>query len=136
MVNVGTIITDFRLYYYLKIYHYILIGFISIAAFEAQGQTCCTGSAPITGSVQVSPIGANQWQINLSVDYNNISDLIQENVNTGDDYLSRSTTTLLLQGSYGFGKGYGVSVLIPFVQHLENISVQGDLNTAQNAALG
>jgi len=120
----------------LKIIKYIAIVIILASVYEANSQTCCTGSAPITGSVSVSPIEANQWLINLSVDYNNISDLIQENVNTGDDYLSRTTTTLLLQGSYGFGKGFGVSVLIPFVQHSENITSLGDINTTRNAAVG
>lgn len=103
---------------------------------EAFGQTCCTGSAPITGAFRVSPLESNQWQFNLSVDYNNISDLIQENVNIGDDYLSRSTTTFLLQGSYGIGNGFGVSVLIPVVNHSESITSQGDVITNRNASIG
>jgi hypothetical protein len=61
---------------------------------------------------------------------------MQANVNTGDDYLSRTTVTVLLQGSYGFGKGFGASILLPFVLQSEHISSVGDTNTRRNSAIG
>jgi len=100
------------------------------------GQTCCTGSAPITGAVRVTPMMANEWQINFSFDYNNIADLIQENVATGDDFLSRTTTTYLLQSSYGFAKGYAISLLIPYVSHSESITSVGNTTTTRQSDLG
>ena len=105
-------------------------------AINAKGQTCCTGSAPITGAVRVSQLDAKQWQLTFSYDYNNISDLIQENISLNDDYLSRTTTTLLIQGSYGLGKGYGVSVLMPIVQHTESLLSATDKSTTKNTDIG
>ncbi len=107
-----------------------------IVAIKAEGQTCCTGSAPITGAVRVSSLEANQWQFTFSYDYNNISDLIQDNVKLNDDYLSRTTTTLLLQSSYGIGKGFGISMLLPIVQHTETVLIATDKSILMNTDLG
>jgi hypothetical protein len=112
-----------------------LIALVSLA-INAEGQTCCTGAAPITGAVRVAGLDANQWQFTFSYDYNNISELLQDNVNLNDDYLSRTTTTLLLQSSYGFGKGFGISVLIPIAQHFESALIGTDKSTLKNTDLG
>jgi hypothetical protein len=117
---------------YLK--YLSLIALLTLANV-AIGQTCCTGSAPITGSVRVNPIGTKQWQLNISYDFNNISDLILENSTLNDDYLSRTTTTIFLQTSYGLGKGYGISVLMPVVQHTETNRTAIN-NTTRNTDIG
>ena len=118
---------------YLK--YFSLIALLLIA-FNARGQTCCTGSAPIIGAVNVGAIEANQWQLNFSYDFNNISDLIQENDLLKDDYLSRTTTTIFIQGTYGFGHGYGISVLMPVVQHTETIQNSTTQTTTRNTDFG
>lgn len=118
---------------YLKDFSLIILLLI---AFNASGQTCCTGSAPITGSVNIGAIEANQWQLNFSYDFNNISDLVQENDLLNDDYLSRTTTTMFIQGTYGFSRGYGISVLMPVVQHTETIQNSTIQSTTKNTDLG
>jgi hypothetical protein len=120
----------------LSYYNYLSLMVLLTMAIKASGQTCCTGSAPITGSVRVGPIGANQWQANFSYDYNNIADLVQENNNLNADYISRTTTTMFLQASYGFGKGYGISMLMPVIQHTETIRRAADIMTTKNTDIG
>ncbi len=100
----------------------ILCGFVFLLTTSLYAQTCCTGSAPITGSIRISSIDSKQWNINVIADYNYISDLFIENEKIDEDLITRATNTILLQTNYGISDKLSVSVIIPYIDKWEKTS--------------
>lgn len=93
-----------------------------LIGYPVSSQTCCTGSAPITGSIRISSIDSKQWNINVIADYNYISDLFLEDEEIDEDLITRATNTVLLQTNYGISDKLSVSVVIPYINKWEKTS--------------
>jgi hypothetical protein len=97
----------------------LLLNFSLLLIPEGSAQTCCTGSAPITGSIQISQIDSKQWNINVIADHNYIGDLFIEDEEIQEDLIIRATNTVLLQTNYGLTNRLSASIVLPFVNKWE-----------------
>ena len=107
----------------LKTQVILLISLIALLlSSRLYAQTCCTGSAPITGSIRVSSIDTKQWSIAIIADHNYIGDLFIEDEEIEEDLIIRATNTFLLQTSYGVTDKLSVSAVLPYINKWEKTS--------------
>lgn len=99
--------------------------------YELRAQTCCTGSAPITGSIKISALQKKQFNLNLIFDYNKISDFYLETEKVNENYLSRITNTLLLQANYGITNRLNFSLVIPIINKSEEVIIN-NISTSES----
>ncbi len=98
---------------------FISISFHIILDSQVKAQTCCTGSAPITGSIRISSIASKQWNLNIIADHNNMSDLYLDDSEVDEELITRATNTVLLQTNYGFSDRLSLSLVVPVVNKWE-----------------
>lgn len=107
----------------LKYYTVVFLLFLITTSLKLEAQTCCTGSAPITGSIKISTLQKKQFNFNLIFDHNNISDFYLDTEKVNEDYLSRITNTILLQTNYGITNRLNLSLVIPVINKSEQVVV-------------
>lgn len=100
----------------------LLYGLIFLLSSRLYAQTCCTGTAPITGLMRVSSIDTKQWSVAIIADHNYIGDLFIEDEEIQEDLIIRATNTILLQTNYGITNNLSVSVVLPYVGKWEKTS--------------
>lgn len=121
----------------LKTRKNILLYFILIAiSHNLSAQTCCTGSAPITGSIKISALQKKQLNFNLIYDHNKISDFYLDSEKLDEDYLSRITNTLLLQSNYGITNRLNLSLVVPIINKSEQVIVSNSTSKVSTTAFG
>ncbi len=113
-------------------YLLLILGVIFLIQPPAYAQTCCTGSAPITGSIRVSQIDTKQWNFNIIADHNYIADLFLDDLEVNEDLIIRATNTILLQTNYGISERFSASLVLPLVNKWE----QAKSNKVSKTALG
>jgi len=109
-----------------------LCGIVFLFGSELFAQTCCTGSAPITGSIRISSIDKKQWNINIIAEHNYIADLFIDDKEIDEDLIIRATNTILLQTNYGITDRLSVSIVLPFINKWE----QAGSNKVSRSAVG
>lgn len=116
----------------LRLYSLLLLGVFFLAQSLSNAQTCCTGSAPITGSFRISQIDTKQWNLNIIADHNYIGDLFIEDEEIHEDLVIRATNTVLLQSTYGINDRLSASIVLSFVNKWE----ETQSNRVSKTALG
>lgn len=116
-----------------NIFIYLLLGVIS---HKLNAQTCCTGSAPITGSIKISALQKKQLNFNLIYDHNKISDFYLDSEKLDENYLSRVTNTLLLQSNYGITNRLNLSLVVPIINKSEQVLTNGTTTNVSTTSLG
>jgi len=101
---------------------FIAISFHFTLGSQVKAQTCCTGSAPITGSIRISSIDSKQWNLNIIADHNNMSDLYLDDFEVDEELITRATNTILLQTNYGVSDRLSLSAVVPVVNKWEAAS--------------
>ena len=99
-------------------------------------QTCCTGSAPITGSIRISSIPVQQWNFSLIADHNYLSDLFAYDKKLNNDNLIRTTNTFLWQTNYGFTRRLSAGIIIPYIYKSAPSSNNNTLEQTSARGLG
>lgn len=90
-------------------------------AHNAIGQTCCTGGAPITGSINSNGVAKGQFTLNMAYDYNWNADLFEGTSQLNSNTVVRKTRTVLTQINYGLSNELSFSLLVPAVWMNEEV---------------
>ncbi|MEM6272832.1 MAG: hypothetical protein AAF998_25685 [Bacteroidota bacterium] len=103
----------------------------------APGQGCCTGGVPVSGNLGLPAGAQGTWQFQLSVDHKYLDALFDGRERLVDELRRRSTTSFLLEGSYGIRERLAVSGLLTFVRQTRRIEPAfGAVDFTENAGLG
>lgn len=122
----------------MTFYHryYILAIIVLLGLSTTYAQTCCTGSAPITGSIKLTSLEKHKLNFSLLYDYNNISDIYLGTTKVNEDYLARATHTIIAQTNYGVTDKLNVSLIVPFVSKSETATTNSSTLKQNAGALG
>ncbi|MDN5213515.1 transporter [Fulvivirgaceae bacterium BMA12] len=99
-------------------------------------QTCCTGGAPLVGTINLQNPDAGKLSLSISYDLNKIEDFFQENDKLNDDFIRRRTKTLFAQVDYAFNDKISVTMLLPYVWLSESIDQPGSIEKNSTDNLG
>lgn len=101
------------------------------------GQGCCSGGVPISGNLGLPAGNKGSVQLQLTLDHNLLDQLYTGTARLEDDTRLRTTSSLLLEGSYGLTERFTVSGLLSYVRQTRNIStLPGSSEFTGNAGLG
>jgi|UPI0005920526 hypothetical protein len=86
-----------------------------------QGQGCCSGGPPLSGSLGLEPIRSRQWQVESIFDYNTQQSLVSGTKSFADNPRNRLTYAGLLRVSYAFNARFSLTGLTSWVRQEERI---------------
>jgi hypothetical protein len=121
------------LYKIHKLSFFLLLLVMSNSLFA---QSCCTGSAPITGAYRITSTASNKWGISLINDFNYIGDVYAYDTKLDNNNVSRITNTLLWQTNYGLSDRLSLSVIVPFISKSEQINARGITKQVSSNTIG
>lgn len=88
-----------------------------------KSQTCCSGGVPLSSSIGLDNTTIkNDFNIDLSYDYNNLTTLKSGTKKFDDDSRTRITNSILMNISYAFIDEFSVEILIPYINQKRIIS--------------
>lgn len=96
--------------------------FISIA--PAFGQACCSGGVPISSNLGLGTKESGSLQVQLTYDFNTLTDLWAVNQKLNDESRIRNTHSLLLETSYDINQAFSISGLFGLVRQERKIITQ------------
>ena len=103
---------------------------------SAKGQGCCSGGAPLSGNLNLSPIESGVFSLRLIYDLNNLGSVIAGNERLNDRTRTRLTQTGLLKLDYEFRKRWAVSALFSYVRQVEEVNFGTIANQIYGQGLG
>lgn len=117
---------------------FLLLPFLVIFLLPTRGynQTCCSGGAPLVGTINLQDVKYNTFNISISYDNNKIEDFFQEGDKLNDDFIRRKTKTLFAQVDYAFSKKISATILLPYVWLSENIDQLNNTSENTNSDIG
>ena len=121
--------------YGLSKFQGILFLFLVLSC-NVYSQTCCTGGAPLIGSLNISDLDKGSFGITFSYDFNKIEDFFQENRKLKEDFIKRRTETAFFQLDYSFDGNTSISFMLPFVSLMEEIDQLGSIQRHLNTSIG
>ncbi len=97
---------------------------------------CCTGGAPISGSLSVTQYQPGNIQLLLTYDYNTLQALFTGRERLNDDSRERRTQTVLLEADYGLPYGFSLGVSFSGVRQERRITnFAGNINETTNTGI-
>jgi len=102
----------------------------------AKGQGCCSGGAPLSGNLNLTPIESGVLSIRLIYDLNNLGSVIAGNERLEDRTRTRLTQTGLLKVDYEFRRRWAVSALFSYVRQIEKVNFGNISNEAYGQGFG
>ena len=78
-------------------------------------QTCCTGGAPLTGSLNLRALQPGSWGIGLTYDDNKIEDYLLDDELLSESTIKRYSRTIMAQVDYGITKNLTGTILVPYI---------------------
>ncbi len=97
-------------------------------------QTCCTGGAPLTGSLNLRALQLRGWGISLTYDDNKIEDYILNDELISESTIKRYSRTIMAQVDYGITKNLTGTILVPYIWMGQ--STQGFNGTEEGSTSG
>ena len=100
-------------------------------------QGCCSGGVPVSGNLGLPAGNKGSVQLQLTLDHNYLDALYSGQGSLDDDTRLRTTSSILLEGSYGLTERFTLSGLLSFVRQTRTIStLPGSSEFTGNAGLG
>lgn len=104
---------------------------------ELPGQGCCSGGVPVSGNLGLPAGTGGLWQFQLSLDHNYLDALLTGTEVLDDATRQRTTSSLLLEASYGLSDRWTLSGLVSGVRQTRTISgPNGSTDFTAHSGLG
>ncbi len=111
---------------------FILFGYI-----ETFSQACCSAGTPMLGSLETSTTIQNNFQLNLSYDYNTLQSVYEGSKKIDDNTRERITNSMLLETTYGLTDKLTLTGLFSFINQRRIISSStGSENLLSSSGIG
>ena len=115
----------------------LLVFGLLLGGGNLSGQGCCSGGVPVSGNLGLPAGNAKVVQLQLTLDHNYLDALFAEREQLVDESRQRTTSSLLLEGSYGFTERWALSGMVSFVRQTRTIStLSGATDFTGNVGLG
>lgn len=111
-------------------------GFLLVASYGLQAQTCCSGGVPLSSNLGLPPSAGNTIQLNLSYDLNTLSTLKTGVEELDDDSRRRQTHSVLFQVGYSLSDRFAVDAFFSWVRQTRQISQFGNTNFVGTDGIG
>lgn len=115
---------------------YVLSLLVLCSPLILQGQGCCSGGPPLSGSLGLEPIQSKQWQVEWIFDYNTQQSLVTGGTLFSDNPRNRLTYAGLLRATYAFNERLSLTGLVSWVrqeERVERLNGEQTINYAQGA---
>lgn len=100
-------------------------------------QTCCSGGAPLTGTVGLSSGNKGLLEIQVSTDVNHLESLINVSERLDDRFRIRNTVSFLLESSYAISDNWSIQALGSFLQQDRRVTTTfGGESFTTNTGIG
>ena len=111
--------------------------FFTLKPSLIQAQTCCSGGVPISNEIGLPQGQKGDAYILLSYDNNQLNNTYQESTEIENSSRSRSSETVLIQGTYSFTENSGIDVLIPYINQTRTFgSIAGTNDITETKGIG
>lgn len=102
-----------------------------------QSQTCCSGGAPLAGTVGLNSGNKGLFEIQTSLDVNRLETLINVSERLEDRFRVRNTVSFLLESSYAISDHWSVQALGSFLQQDRRVTtIFGGESFVSNSGIG
>ena len=110
---------------------------ILVTASALYSQACCTAGTPLLSSIEMSTSKKGVWQIGLTYEFNNLTDVLSGSELFKDDTRKRITNSVLMEISYGISNRFSITGLFSYVNQIRRINPKvGEENELNTKGIG
>lgn len=99
----------------------LMLVFFALGQF-AWGQGCCSGGAPLAGSLGLQPLKKGEFLLELAFRHNHLNDLMIEKEVLDDKRLTRVVQSSLLRAHYALNDKLTLALILPWLRQREGLT--------------